>query len=93
MGSPTFQTKYSPPLTCATTPSSIQVVQCRRKDQSEGSLNNTPPVALDTFEQKGDLLFRNLWQKGMDSIHGMLVVNADVLSNRNRSQDKRLQTT
>ena len=38
---------------------------------------DTPPEAT---EQKGDLLLRDLWQNGTDSVQDMLVVNTDAKS-------------
>ena len=35
--------------------------------------NNAPP--LEATEQKSDLMIRDLWQNGTDSIHDMRVVN------------------
>ena len=34
----------------------------------------------EVTEQKGDLLIRDLWQQGIDSVHDMPVVNTDALS-------------
>ena len=32
---------------------------------------------LESTEQKGDLLIRDLWQNGTDSLHDMRIVNID----------------
>ena len=42
---------------------------------------------IDT-EQKGDLLIRDLWQQGTDSVHDMIVVNTDTLSYVCKSLEK-----
>ena len=34
----------------------------------------------EVTEQKGDLLIRDLWKQGTDSVHDMRVVNTDALS-------------
>ena len=36
--------------------------------------------APEVTEQKGDLLIRDLWQQGTDSVYDMRVVNTDALS-------------
>ena len=47
-----------------------------------------PPEAT---EQKGDLLIRDLWQNGTDSVHDMHVVNTDAKSHRAKDPEKCLQ--
>ena len=44
-------------------------------------------------EQKGDLLIRYLWSKGMDYILSMRVVNIDAASYVQKTLDKSLQST
>ena len=39
---------------------------------------NTPPI--EAIKQKGDLLIRELWHNGTDSVHNMRVVNTDAKS-------------
>ena len=39
-------------------------------------------------EQKGDLLIRDLWQQGTDSVHDMCVVNTDALMHRTKDPEK-----
>ena len=34
----------------------------------------------DTMKQKGDLLIRELWNNGTDSVHGIRIVNTDAKS-------------
>ena len=55
----------------------------------------SPPINIpayrETSEYKGGLLIHNLWQRGMDSIHDMCVVNTDTLAHHNKSPDKCLQ--
>ena len=50
------------------------------KSYPKVSLLNNPPVEHEMTNQKGDLLIRDLWQRGTDSILGMNVVNTDILS-------------
>ena len=50
---------------------------------------DTPP--LDTTEQKGGLLIRDLWQYGTDSVHDMLFVNTDAKSYLAKNPEKCLQ--
>ena len=40
------------------------------------------------MEQKGDLLIRDLWQQGTDSVHDMRVVNTDALLYVRKSPEK-----
>ena len=40
-------------------------------------IEDTPP---ENMEQKGDLLLRDLWQNGTDSVYDMRVVNTDAKS-------------
>ena len=49
----------------------------------------TPP--LEATKQKGDLLIRDLWQNGTDSVHDMRVVNTDVKSHSAKTPEKCLQ--
>ena len=48
----------------------------------------SPPWDL---EEKGDLLIRDLWKNGTDSIHDMRVVNTDTKSYWGRSPEKCLE--
>ena len=56
----------------------------RTKPKPAGSTktDNTreTPAAPEVMEQKGDLLIRDLWQQGTNSVHDMRVVNTDALS-------------
>ena len=38
------------------------------------------PAAPEVTEQKGNLIIKDLWQQGTDSVHDMHVVNTDALS-------------
>ena len=53
----------------------------RKKPKPSGSKLTTPPDAttatLEVTEPKGDLLIRDLWQQGTDSVHDMRVMNTD----------------
>ena len=39
-------------------------------------------------EQKGDLLIRDLWKQGTDSVNNMRVVNTDALTHKKRDPEK-----
>ena len=65
----------------------------RTKAQPAGPRESTttgdsPPEAT---EQKGDLLIRDLWANGTDSVHNMRVVNTDANSYWERSPEKCLE--
>ena len=45
-------------------------------------------AAPEVTEQKGDLLIRDLWQQGLDSVHDMHVVNTDALSYVQKTPEK-----
>ena len=51
--------------------------------------DNAPPP--EATEQKGDLLIRNLWHNGTDSVHNMRVVNTDAKSHLENPLEKCLQ--
>ena len=55
----------------------------RTKPKPAGSKLTSSPdamkVAPEVMEQKGDLLIRDHWQKGTDSVHDMRVMNTDAL--------------
>ena len=40
------------------------------------------------MEQKGNLLIRDIWQQGTDSVHDMCVVNTDALTNMTKDPEK-----
>ena len=44
--------------------------------------------APEVTEQKGDLLIRDLWQQGTDTVHDMRVVNTDALSYFRKTPEK-----
>ena len=64
----------------------------RTKPNPAGSKLMTPSDALtaapEVTEQKGDLLIRDLWQQGIDSVHDIRVVNTDALFYVCRSSEK-----
>ena len=64
----------------------------RTKPKPAGSKLTSPPDATteapEVTEQKGDLLIRDLWQQGTDSVHDMRVVNTDALPYVRRSPEK-----
>ena len=51
--------------------------------------DNAPPT--EATEQKGDLLIRNLWQNGPNSVNDMCVVNTDANSHSVKTPKKCLQ--
>ena len=42
----------------------------------------------EVTEQKGDLLIRDLWQQGTDSVNDMRVVNTDTLTHTTKDLEK-----
>ena len=44
-------------------------------------------LPLEVTEQKGDLLIRDLWQQGTDSVHDMRVVNTNTQLHRPKDPD------
>ena len=48
-------------------------------------------LPLEFTEHKGNLLIRDLWNNGMDSVHGMRSVNTDVKSHMAKEPEKCLQ--
>ena len=44
----------------------------------------------EVTEPKGDLIIRDPWQKGTDSVHDMRVVNTDALTHRKKDPEKSL---
>ena len=46
------------------------------------------PAAPEVTEKKGDLLIRDLYQQGTDSVHDMRVVNTDALSYLKKAPEK-----
>ena len=46
------------------------------------------PAAPEVTEQKGDLLIRDLWQPGTDSVHDLRVVNTDTLTYLKKAPEK-----
>ena len=64
----------------------------RTKPMPAGSTKPNPtsetPAALEVTEHKGDLLIRDLWQQGTDSVHDMHVVNTDALTYLKKAPEK-----
>ena len=52
---------------------------------------STGPPPPEESEQKGDLLIRDLWANGTDSVHNMRVVNTDAKSYWGRTPEKCLE--
>ena len=46
---------------------------------------------LEAMEQNGDLLIRDLWQNGTDSVHDMRIVNTYTKSHLAKTPEKFLQ--
>ena len=67
----------------------------RTKPKPAGAkLSSTPDATMaapEVTEQKCDILIRDLWQQGTDSVHDMCVVNTDALLYVRRSPEKCLQ--
>ena len=65
----------------------------RTKDNPAGPIDTTDPddTPQDDMEQKGDLLLRDLWQNGTDSVNNMHVVNTDAKSYWEKSPKKFLE--
>ena len=70
----------------------------RTKPTPAGSTKPNPtretPAAPEVTKQKDDLIIRDLWQQGTDSVHGIRVVKTDALSylkKRRRSASTRLK--
>ena len=60
----------------------------RPKDKPDGTSGSTdrdgaPP--LDSTEQNGDILIRDLWKNGTDSVHDMRVINTDTKSHSTKT--------
>ena len=53
-----------------------------------GTRNHAEVQPPEVTEQKGDLLIRDLWQQGTDSVHNMRVVNTDALTHRTKEPEK-----
>ena len=64
----------------------------RMKPKPAGSNIKNPigetTAAPEVTEQKGDVLIRDLWQQGTDSVHNMRVMNTDALSYVKKTPEK-----
>ena len=49
-----------------------------------GTTNNGEVQPPEVTEQKGDLMIRDLWKQGTDSVHDMRVMNTDALTHRTK---------
>ena len=65
----------------------------RTKSQPAGTRDSTVPgdTQPEATEQKGDLLIRDLWANGTDSVHNMRVVNTDAKYYWERSPERCLE--
>ena len=85
----------------AFTPSHVRndplIYQCcavkREKSKPSGPSETTDPddTPPEVTEQNGDLLLRDLWNNGTDSVHDMRVVNTDAKSYWGKSPEKCLE--
>ena len=57
-----------------------------------GSLTKNLPESTEKLEQKGDPLILDVWQRGMDSINNIRVINTYSLFHWNKLPEKCLQT-
>ena len=64
----------------------MRVGKAKAKDKDKGTPQN------DKGNQKGDILIRDLWAEGTDSIHDMRVVNNDAISYQSKNLEKCLET-
>ena len=77
-GSRTWPGKPLIQLTYATTPLSYAGFSVKKKMTNPATSKTTPSTKkLESTEQKGDPLIRDLYQNGTDSVHDMRVVNTD----------------
>ena len=51
---------------------------------ADGKTNHTGVQPPEVTEQKGDLLIRDLWEQGTDSVHGMRVVNTNTTTHKTK---------
>ena len=56
------------------------------KSKSKGKDKEAP--STEEGEEKGDLLIRDLWTQGMESIHGMRVVNTGAVSHQYKTPER-----
>ena len=56
-----------------------------------GSTDRDGASAPEATEQKGDLLIRDLWKNGTDSVHDMHVLNTDTKSHSVETPEKCLE--
>ena len=61
------------------------------KPARTSGITNTADTPPEATEQKGDLLLRDLWQNGTDSVYDMRVVSTDAKSYREKSPEKCLE--
>ena len=60
------------------------------KEKEKGKCTEAPPP--EEVEEKEDLLIRDLWTQGTESIHDMRVVNTDAVSYQSKTPEKCLET-
>ena len=60
-------------------------------DGASGTTDRDGAPPTEATEQKGELLIRNLYQQGTDSVHCMRVVNNDAKSHFAKTPEKCLQ--
>ena len=65
--------------------------ESKEKGKAVAKGKEAPP--LKEVGDKGDLLTKDLWTHGTDSIHNMRVVNTDAISYQSKTPEKCLETT
>ena len=63
----------------------------RTKTQTAGPTHPPSKNNSESTEHKGDLLIRDLWQNGTNSVHGMRVMNTGTKSHLEKTPEKFLQ--
>ena len=94
MGSRTWLARLSPPSHVRNNHLIYQGSAVKRtKANPDGPSDNTDPdeTPPDSTEQKGDLLLRDLWKNGTDSVQDMHVVNTYAKSYLEMSPEKCLE--
>ena len=57
-------------------------------DGANGNSGQSVAQPTEVTEKKGDLLIRDLWQQGTDSVHNMRVVNTDAPTHKKKDPEK-----
>ena len=62
-----------------------------KPNRTSGSTDRESAPSPEATEQKGELLIRDLWQNGTNSVHDMRVVNTDIKTHAVKTPEKCLQ--